>query len=828
MEYISEERQQFSEARASMWGCKRGAAKSSLSQWHVTEQSYHQRPVSCFGPANTSIEPPLPVSTPKPPLNDALKVAVTLVMQSLWSRAGQAHRCGCRACETAVSGLGRRVTTAAQRRKPTFAEVFTACYSSVFATAAIVDAVRKEDRRQDLDRQLEDARRELAEVQHRRTIETTRITANLEADHPDMTLEQMDELWRSLKSIYTNRPFMKEIHRPATLRASEFMTKLKDDLYHCPDESTMQALRQTNYERLERAIMAEESDERIVRRDPQNQKQLHNDSRTVVHLVGQLLDRADIHDSSTSPSPSFDEARQMAAKRSGRFTFATMDPARVKQNMASLNQRLREVVDSPNLGLKEKVGRVCYNLLVSAYPPRHAHLQYFDRRLRKIGPPEPSRVFDSNNHGRFLRALACITGLDTETGAKLGRRHVDDVDTQQASRHWTRGGKTTTRTGDWIWEHVPINQSLTEAIINGLLHFKLFDQAATFFLSCLKANVSLSTSITTQLFEECIVALDWRAAVRLIREFTTYQDRWSTMLLDHDENLASYFTDRFNVLLDICGLRTPGQTASVSTLANLDISSSKFNQFMDQLSQVNAASQLGATSLAGSTWNPEVNAALKASTSRLLQIESLWKEQALVRSTTLSIESKLLYPEFSPQFRASMALQIGEAATKVTLQLNEEFVETLTANSQLYRLQNTLEECERFRKALQLGSPSELDVQDEPVVPPTDEQLFPATREAAEESQSLMGFKEPAATVSWTQGSVPQRAGFLWVPPGFVPHMNPSHLQFIAPTIITSAKSAVKFRRQSFILLSTSPEELTQMASESSSLPPLVETTGYS
>src|SRR6478735_10718358 len=134
-------------------------------------------------------------------------------MQALWSRAGQAHRCGCRACETVVSSRGRRVTTAARPRKVTFADIFTACYSSMFATAAIVDAVRKEDRRQELDRQLEETRRELAQLQLR-NLEASQTTNGIDSAQNEVTLHQMDHLWGAIKSLYTNRPYMKEIYNP--------------------------------------------------------------------------------------------------------------------------------------------------------------------------------------------------------------------------------------------------------------------------------------------------------------------------------------------------------------------------------------------------------------------------------------------------------------------------------------------------------------------------------------------------------------------------------------------------------------------------------------
>lgn len=643
-------------------------------------------------------------------------------MQSLWSRAGQAHRCGCKVCDTALTGLGRRASTAARRRKPTFAEVFTACYSSVFATAAIVDAVRKEDRRQDLDRQLDETRRELAELQRLQALETSRSAAVSDDNSTTLTIDQMDELWKSLKDIYTNRPFMKEIDKPVTLRTSEFLARLKDDYYRCPDEETMQALRRTDYEFLEQAIIAEESDTSVVTRTPRTSRQLFNDSRTMVHLVTQLLDRANAQDKSSTPSPSYDEARQLASKHSHGYTFPSFDPARAKHTTSILNKNLRELVSSPTLSLKEKVGRVCYNLLISPYTAdmqtyntlivafdKHGHRNlaeslvnsfYYYRRLK----PTPSTFVAilnhykiTNNHGRFLRALACITGLDTQTGAKVSRRHVSD---DKATEEFKQS-KLRTKTGDWIWEHVSLSQPLVEAIMNGLLHFKLFDQAATFFVSCMKANVSLSTNIIKQMFDEFILALDWRAAVRLIRGFTILETRWPGMLLDREWDDASYLIDRVYVLLDICGLQTQGQPVSNSTLTNLSISSAKFDRFLQALDRAQSLSQQDATDSLGDAGSSDIEDIINASKSRLLQIESIWKEQAFVGSTTRSIESKLLYPDFSPRFRALMAMHIGESATEASLKLNEEFVEFASTQSEAHGLSEILAECERFRTSME-------------------------------------------------------------------------------------------------------------------------------
>ncbi|RSL55973.1 hypothetical protein CEP51_014466 [Fusarium floridanum] len=627
-------------------------------------------------------------------------------MQTLWSRAGQAHRCGCRVCATAISALGRRVTTASRPPKVTFADIFTACYSSMFATAAIVDAVKKEDRKQELDRQLEETRQELADLQTLRTLETKRITANLAAENEEASLSQMDVLWKALKDIYTDRPYMKEIDKPVTIRVSEFLNRLQTDHYKCPDEATMLALRQTDYESLEKAVKDEEIDQSLPRRTALTLRQLHNDSRTIVQLVTQLLDRAAAHDKSKSPSPSFHEARQMACEGVS-YTFDSIDPTGARKNRIKLNRRLREVVESPRLTLKEKVGRVCYNLLVSAYLPdmhtyntlivafdKHGH-KYISEAFvnsffyyRRIMPTPSTFVAilnhykNSQNHGRFLRALACITGLDPETGAKLRRRHVDDLTSIKAQ---TMKDRTSTRSGDWIWERAPLDKPLIEAVISGLLHFKLFDQAALFFVSCMRANVELGTNTIKQLFDECILALDWKAAVRLIQGFTNCPNTWQSMLMNRNEN-TTYLISRLHVLLDLVGLRISGGQVPESTLDNLSISTRGFHRFLDALAKVDSTSQL---QLMGSTTQ-----LVHSSESRLLQIEAIWKEQALVTNTMRSIESKLLYPDFRPQFRESMALHIGNTAAKQTLELNQELIDILSQMPISSRVLEALIMCE--------------------------------------------------------------------------------------------------------------------------------------
>src|SRR5450432_2622353 len=79
-------------------------------------------------------------------------------MQVIWSRVAQTSSCRCNACLHSATKLARRTTTAASKRQLKASDVFTLCYSAMFATAAVVDAKRKDERRKQWDRAIEEAK----------------------------------------------------------------------------------------------------------------------------------------------------------------------------------------------------------------------------------------------------------------------------------------------------------------------------------------------------------------------------------------------------------------------------------------------------------------------------------------------------------------------------------------------------------------------------------------------------------------------------------------------------------------------------------------------
>lgn len=93
-------------------------------------------------------------------------------MQTLWSRAAQPKcTCRCSSCLSfAASALSRRTTTATGRRRLKFGDAFTVFYSSIFATAALVDAKHKDERRKELDGAMTEVKKDLKDLEERERI----------------------------------------------------------------------------------------------------------------------------------------------------------------------------------------------------------------------------------------------------------------------------------------------------------------------------------------------------------------------------------------------------------------------------------------------------------------------------------------------------------------------------------------------------------------------------------------------------------------------------------------------------------------------------------
>jgi hypothetical protein len=532
---------------------------------------------------------------------------------------------------------------------------------------------------------LEDVRRDLAQLREQPEHDDFSVESSLAW----LTDSQMEQLWESLKDIWLSRPYMKEIHQPARLSTSELRVKLQLEHYnvHKRGGPGVALARDTNH--LERAVIFEESERSIPRRDPYELRHLEWFSQSIRTMVKKIMDDS-VHLArqrrQLSNCPSFKEAQELVDEGYPHYKPRRVDPEAARKTLTNLNRVNKKVLGQGNMRELERIGRMCYNLLISPYAPDihsfNTLIVAFDsftgyRRLanhiisclvsRTYMVPSPSTYAAilrheklRDNHLRFLRTISYMVGLDGyDVGGKIRRRDIDSAGHSPWLRNWAADTKRRTISGDYVYENAPLNRLTVEETLRGLLHFHMYDAAVSFFSSCVRSGVQVSVRIVKQILDDCLYTLDWSAGVRLISEFSRHTDMWSTMLGSCDDASRAYLVDRIYSVLDMIGLDLSSPSLSDFGLANLGISAPGLAELCDKLVQSNLTlppalvvnPQRGGHALSNTN---------RTSRSRLLQMASMEKECIRVRKTIKSIESKLVNNfHFSPDFCVPMVEHIG-------------------------------------------------------------------------------------------------------------------------------------------------------------------------
>ncbi|RCI11360.1 hypothetical protein L249_7134 [Ophiocordyceps polyrhachis-furcata BCC 54312] len=620
-------------------------------------------------------------------------------MLSLWLGFTLLRPCGCRACNSALRGGSRRVTTAARRRKPSLAEILTACYSTVILSATCADAFRKDRRRIEIDQKLDAARKALVDLQN--SDATRKLDARpYDTPTPDMTRRQMIAVWGALKNIYNDRSFMEDAYISRPVGGWDLVKHLKIRLYNCPDRRELSNRRKTDYDGLERAAVAEQQDPTIRLREARDETHLFYEVAAVERLVCRFVCRAKRQEIASRSTPWLRDAIERMLNKGGvEYAFPEVDRARWRRNVEILTQHLRQCIASSGESLRQKIGKVCYNLLVSAYAPdifvyntlivafSRAYLNTFADIViwsffheRCMRPTALTYVLVLNHYsvrsdyGNFLKVIGRIAGCDGEVGGKIARRHIEECERGGKLGKWARDDGIRTQIGEWVFQHVPLTRNLMNEIVRGLVRFKLFQQAVYLYFACMACKFFFSPAMVRNLLDECVNALDRRAAVELIRGLINHSREWKAAMMTGDVETDWYLINRIYTLLEICGLRCGPEQVSEQYLDALGISPASLAGLLADLDLHQHWLRKPCFPL-----SVEGEPSVVRSQSRLLQIQSLRREVDVVRGTTRSLESTLLYPCFPLEFRLLMVQFIGEQALEYSSRLMDETGELLNS-----------------------------------------------------------------------------------------------------------------------------------------------------
>ncbi|KAK9413502.1 hypothetical protein SUNI508_11925 [Seiridium unicorne] len=450
-------------------------------------------------------------------------------MQTLWSRVAQAQStCRCRVCLHSTNAVVRRSTTAASRRRVTAADLFTACYTTILGTAVVIDSKRKDVRRKELDDKLEKAKASLSSlaVQEAPALYEPH-GAQASTDRPNGTA--VDDI-------------------PAKSNEDGDLSALLDELAdlareaYAPRTRSPTSRHQVDWTQVEAAISAEEKDPEVFVRTPKDYIHLERTTRTVESLVQDLLWRARSPHSTSQPMDSrsqgdkfLEEAEQLVNEYPS-YSNPNLEPEASSDARAYLNETFR-VIFNQSTDVREAVGKICYNLLITVTPPNIHNYNTLIAGFNRIRRPDLAQAviesyLDRTRWPPTQQTLVCILNhasgtnnldLFRETVARMRGTIEDGMHLRilnkgairdQVGLQWVHQFAAS-RKHSYV-QRTHRGQAVFDSLVRGWLHFGMVQAASASFLACVRKQFLIPVDTIHELLSECLATTNRKTARTLL------------------------------------------------------------------------------------------------------------------------------------------------------------------------------------------------------------------------------------------------------------------------------------------------------------------------
>lgn len=473
----------------------------------------------------------------------------------------------------------RRTTTAVPRRKPTAADIFTACYTTILGTAAVLDARRKDIRRKELDHKLDQARASLSSL-------SVPENPTLSKDPGDASLQPWPD------SQYSGvAPSDRRAHGECEANKSieRHMRELNDvaalHFRRSPRRSWLQ--QQIDWVAVEAAIASEEQDGSIPLRHPYSLAKMQMTAMTIESLVQELLWRCEHAATQATPNPLRDakSARLLEEVENIRrsphypsYELPHFNPDATKARGDILSASFRRIFNKAS-DAREVVGKICYNLLLTSSAPNIHHYNTLIAGFNRIGRQDLAQAVVNSylddtpwpatqqtmvcllNHARasndldqFREIIARMRGVQ-EDGLHIRifrRSAIYDERGEQYVRKFCAGRKHA-----WV-ERAQRGGEVYDSLIRGWLHFGNLTAACMSFVACIRNGHFVAADTIYQAMAACLSTLDQKCARALLKGLVKKPEHFRP-LLKHAEagsstQMALKIASMFRLLFDLCGV----------------------------------------------------------------------------------------------------------------------------------------------------------------------------------------------------------------------------------------------------------------------------------
>ena len=454
------------------------------------------------------------------------------------------YGCSCRACSRAASAIPGRTVTRPQRRKMSIADAFTACYTTIMATAAVMDASAKKKRKIELDQRIIDARAQLQLLVEDKTAQEVWKYKKQVNDSSHMAGELDSKPMHAIASICQSRNQMRRTE-PVSWEHATFAKRLRGrfNLDRRKDEPLY-----TDFGKM-RTVIALEEDSSLSRREPKTDVHLDRTKGMIKELAAQLLLQAYREDDKIEPGimqrqlnmldSAWGYMRMLSYEGYPKFAAVQGEQiaVQVRGDLTAANYRVFDDHWKPGC-IRQSVPKICYNLMVSRFPPSiHNYnaliagfLQKGELGLSevvvdsflndsKFMPTQNTIVLllnhysMSNNTLGFYGIIRRIVGLD-QRGMRIRQKEIDAVAQKPLLQEWA-SSPSVTLSGDFFVERTRLDFDIADALINGLLSFGRLEHATKVFLASLHAKIDVDVSTFIALVNHCVSEFHY-FALRLI------------------------------------------------------------------------------------------------------------------------------------------------------------------------------------------------------------------------------------------------------------------------------------------------------------------------
>ncbi|KAI2622608.1 hypothetical protein GGS21DRAFT_534604 [Xylaria nigripes] len=315
----------------------------------------------------------------------------------MWSRAVLAQSsCRCRICLHSTHGLIRRSATSVPKRKVSVADLFTACYTTILGTATILDAHRKDQRRQALDGEIARTRSSLskADFENSRSFQDYDSNELSKLDKPDRYEPKywpMPTYLASRNSYQAVLPYINQLKEIYNIKSRPLHQKLwLEDQIDWANTEVDVAAEERAVDPIDTAFMTP--------------GQLQQTTRAILILSIQLLAQSKKNNGLRPQDKPLNPTHGTLGDRilneldyiiHGRdypyYQNPGRNPTYSKHIRSVLHDSIRRIFNRA-LPSRETVGRICYNLLKSNIPPTIHTYNVLIAGFNRIQRPDLAQV----------------------------------------------------------------------------------------------------------------------------------------------------------------------------------------------------------------------------------------------------------------------------------------------------------------------------------------------------------------------------------------------------------------------------------------------------